>query len=319
MEENISSRERKRIESDQRILAATVAVIGKKGYANSNIREIASEAGITPGLIMQRFETKENLLVQAIHYTNRVWKSVRIPKAMSAYTLLMHIIADAKRMYWENTDNFDFIYQVASSADIPESVRTLQREIFYERGMHEVLRTAQLQGNLPEGDLAVLYNIFICNALRLIRDYSRTGLKMPRDEGFLALIQYKDPIADEQQYLRNCAFDSVSQSYFSLIYFNIQKGTIRIARTIKEIEQYKTEEISAQAFVNVLCENLVDITCKESVLAFLDLSTVIERIGDKKVIAIDCVGKDGCAYRVSFIFVIKEPENEVVLCGIARI
>lgn len=57
----------------------------------------------------------------------------------------------------------------------------------------------------------------------------------------------------------------------------------------------------------------------EAVATFLDLTTVIERIGEKPVIAVDCTGVDQLRYRISFIFVTKEDEKEVVLCGVSKL
>lgn len=198
MEKTPNLRDLKRIESDNKILKATISVIGKKGYTASSIREIAKEAGVTPGLIMQRFESKENLIIQALYTTNKVWKNQFIPEDMMAFDVLTRIIRDAKNMYENDEEGFDFIYTMCSSTDVPDAVRNLQKEIFYERGLYRALKNAQDAGNLPEGDLAVLYNIFTCNALRLIRDYKNAGLKMPKDEHFLGLIQYRDLEAERQ-------------------------------------------------------------------------------------------------------------------------
>lgn len=197
MEKVLNSRELKRIESDSKILKATILTVGQKGYTASSIRDIAKEAGVTPGLIMQRFESKENLALQALYATSEVWKELIIPDSMTAYDMLKRIIYDAKNMYENDQESFDYIYIMLISTDTPEAVRNLQKEIFFERGLYNVLKKAQEAGNLPEGDLTVMYNIFICNALRLIRDYKSAGLKMPKDENFLALIQYRDYIAEE--------------------------------------------------------------------------------------------------------------------------
>lgn len=48
------------------ILAAARAVFGEHGYANGTIREIARRAGVTHGLILRHFETKERLFVTSL-------------------------------------------------------------------------------------------------------------------------------------------------------------------------------------------------------------------------------------------------------------
>jgi AcrR family transcriptional regulator len=48
------------------ILAAARAVFGERGYARSTIREIAQRAGVTHGLVVLHFETKERLFVASL-------------------------------------------------------------------------------------------------------------------------------------------------------------------------------------------------------------------------------------------------------------
>lgn len=319
MEKTLNSRDLKRIESDNKIIKATILTIGEKGYTASGIREIAKEAGITPGLVMQRFESKENLVIQAFNSINRICKGISVPENMTAYEVLIHIISDIKNMYENREDDFKFMYMMCGSTDIPEGVRKLQTEMLHESGLYRKLKKAQDAGNLPIGDLAVMYNIFISNALHLIRDYKRAGLKMPKDENFLSLIQYRDLIAEEQQLYRNKAFESVSQSFFNLIYFNISTGKFRIAKTIEEIEKFSEKFNDGQEFLYSVCNEIVDMKYRETIMNFVDLSTVMERIGDKKVIAEDYVGLDMCTYRISFISILREPSNEVVLCGVQKL
>lgn len=319
MDNELSSRDLKRIESDRRILEAATYVMGKKGYSASSIREIANKAEVTPGLIIQRFNTKENLTVQALYLTNIVWKDLDPTVEVSAYDILMHIIGDAKNMYDNNPDGFDFLYMMCSSTVLPDAVIDIQRKVFYEKGLYGALKKAQDEGYLPDGDLAVLYNIFKCNALRLIRDYKNAGLELPKDETFLNLIQYKDPVAKEHQFYRDKAFESVYQSFFSLTYFNINTGEYRIATTIKAIERIAEKHTNGQEFLNHVCDELVSTNDQSRIKEFLDLSTVLERIDDKKVIYADYFGIDNYRCRISFIYVVKEPGNEIVLCGAQRI
>jgi AcrR family transcriptional regulator len=48
------------------ILEAARAVFTERGYARATIREIARRAGVTHGLVMRHFGTKEQLLIQAL-------------------------------------------------------------------------------------------------------------------------------------------------------------------------------------------------------------------------------------------------------------
>jgi AcrR family transcriptional regulator len=52
--------------SQAAILAAARAVFAERGYAGGTIREIARRAGVTHGLVMRHFGTKERLLIAAL-------------------------------------------------------------------------------------------------------------------------------------------------------------------------------------------------------------------------------------------------------------
>lgn len=54
----------------QEILEAASAVITEKGMAETRIQDIAERCGVSPGLILYYFESKDRLLVEALTYTN---------------------------------------------------------------------------------------------------------------------------------------------------------------------------------------------------------------------------------------------------------
>ncbi|MDO4188227.1 MAG: TetR/AcrR family transcriptional regulator [Lachnospiraceae bacterium] len=191
MEAKLTARELKRIASDKKILRATVEIVGKKGFTHANIRDIAKEAGITPGLIMQRFETKENLLVEAIRSTDIVWKDYQVSKDTDVERILRGIIINAKKLYDEDNDAYRFVKVISGSSDIPKGVVDRQIEYFRVSGIQDVIEEAQKEGKLPEGNAAILYNIFVSHTLRLIWDYKMAGLRIPDDDNILAMIQYK--------------------------------------------------------------------------------------------------------------------------------
>ena len=188
MKNHMTSRDEKRIESDARILKATIEVIADKGYTNANIREIASVAGVTSGLITQRFSTKENLLIQAIHSTHTVWMDHNIPDDLDVEKLLRGIIREFLKIYDRDETVFRFLQVISGSTDIPLNVIYKQRDFFIGCGINKVMTEAQKEGRLLEGNTAVLYNIFFCNTIRLIADFKRAWLDIPDEDFFLSLI-----------------------------------------------------------------------------------------------------------------------------------
>jgi AcrR family transcriptional regulator len=63
------ARQRQR-DRHQEILEAASAVITERGMAETRIQDIAERCGVSPGLILYYFESKDRLLVEALTYTN---------------------------------------------------------------------------------------------------------------------------------------------------------------------------------------------------------------------------------------------------------
>lgn len=196
MKDHLTTRDEKRIESDAKILRATIEVIADKGYTNANIREIANVAGVTSGLITQRFSTKENLLTHAIYSTHTVWMDRSIPKDYDIEDLLRGIIRELLKIYDNDEPVFRFLQVISGSTDIPLNVIYKQRDFFIGGGINRVMTEAQKEGRLLEGNTAVLYNIFFCNTIRLIADFKRAWLDVPDEEFFLSLIMRKKDKAE---------------------------------------------------------------------------------------------------------------------------
>jgi TetR/AcrR family transcriptional repressor of bet genes len=62
------------------IVRAAAAVLGRQGYAETSLKDVAREAGVAPGLLHYYFESKEELLLEVVTVTERQmvanWKSV---------------------------------------------------------------------------------------------------------------------------------------------------------------------------------------------------------------------------------------------------
>jgi AcrR family transcriptional regulator len=61
---------RAKIDRRQEILAAAAQVITDRGLAETRIQDIAEACGVSPGLILYYFESKDRLLVEALTFAN---------------------------------------------------------------------------------------------------------------------------------------------------------------------------------------------------------------------------------------------------------
>jgi AcrR family transcriptional regulator len=71
-------------QTKERIIEAAYRTLVKRGYHETSMKDIASEAGVAPGLAHYYFDSKEDLLVAAIEHgcqpLMRAWESAGITK-----------------------------------------------------------------------------------------------------------------------------------------------------------------------------------------------------------------------------------------------
>ncbi len=64
------TRQRQSTERHQEILEAAARVITDRGLAETRISDIAERCGVSPGLILYYFASKDRLLIEALTYAN---------------------------------------------------------------------------------------------------------------------------------------------------------------------------------------------------------------------------------------------------------
>jgi AcrR family transcriptional regulator len=72
-------------ESDRRLLAAALRLIGERGYRGTSLAAIGEAAGYSRGLAHERFGSKAGLLWAAVKHVLRVWNQEGHARANSAH------------------------------------------------------------------------------------------------------------------------------------------------------------------------------------------------------------------------------------------
>src|ERR1700730_18852682 len=57
----------------EQMLRAALEVIADRGYADTRIADVAERTGISPALVIYYFKTKDQLLTEAIRYSEDSW------------------------------------------------------------------------------------------------------------------------------------------------------------------------------------------------------------------------------------------------------
>jgi AcrR family transcriptional regulator len=80
----------------EQMLRAALEVISERGYADTRIADVAERIGISPALVIYYFKTKDQLLTEAIRYSEDTWYSDglrRLEELPSAAARIEEIVA----------------------------------------------------------------------------------------------------------------------------------------------------------------------------------------------------------------------------------
>lgn len=198
----LTQRGKRRIDTDEKILQAAMHQFGEKGFTSASLTDIAAEAGVSQGLVSQRFESKENLLEAAFKATPAAsfFLSASAGKAAdtandSASNLeatLLSLVAAVKKEQHSNRRRFAFTAMLYTSHDAPESFTTLSHTLYQGTVLPALFKKAPGDGSLvsspSKGDTYHLFLVFYRNALAVIRDCGEAGIPLPEDSYFLAVL-----------------------------------------------------------------------------------------------------------------------------------
>lgn len=177
----------KRIESDNYILDAAIRVFGKKGYSNTSLTDIAKEAGVTQGLISQRFSGKLSIL-DAV-FGRIPTDTLVIPKENPTIEDAFDTVIDKLvGVYDANPEWFAFLRMAYNASDVPDEFFESQKRRFIRSEFYTVMLQAQEEGLVPEGDPFECFMIFYQNAFNLIATARRYKMNLPEKDAFYSIV-----------------------------------------------------------------------------------------------------------------------------------
>ncbi len=144
----------------QEILDAAVRVITDRGLADTRISDIADRAGVSPGLILYYFESKDRVLVEALTFANdrfylRMSREIRrLPSAKDQLTRLIELSTPGYLPGEERLDEWALWIEVwVRALRDPEMAK--EREALDRRwraSIAEIIRAGQQTGEFPAGN-----------------------------------------------------------------------------------------------------------------------------------------------------------------------
>jgi len=151
----------------QEIVEAAARVITERGLAETRIADIAEQAGVSPGLILYYFESKDRLLSEALTYANdqfylRMSREIRrIPSAREQLRRLVDLSVPGYLPEYGRLDEWALWIEVWVRA-LRDAEMAKDREALDQRWRNqiaEIVRTGQASGEftsaVPAEELAL--------------------------------------------------------------------------------------------------------------------------------------------------------------------
>ena len=138
----------------QEILDAAARVITERGLAETRISDIAEQAGVSPGLILYYFESKDRLLAEALTYANdqfylRTSREIRrMPSARDQFRRLVDLSVPGYLPEYERLDEWALWIEVWVRA-LRDADMAKDREVLDERWrsqIADIIRTGTSSG-----------------------------------------------------------------------------------------------------------------------------------------------------------------------------
>jgi len=144
----------------QEILEAAMHVITERGLADTRISDIAERAGVSPGLVLYYFNTKDKVLSEALTFSNdrfyvRMSREIRrLPSARDQLARLIELSTPGFLPGEERLDEWALWIEIWTRA-LRDPEMAKDREVLDQRwraSIAEIIRSGQQTGEFPAGD-----------------------------------------------------------------------------------------------------------------------------------------------------------------------
>lgn len=290
MPEVCKTQAQRRAESNERIIDAAIRCFGELGYDHCSIGAVAKEAGVTKGLVLQRFQSKEALWKASFDVIATQYFPNNTDCLVLQYCLIKTIdrIKNLKKSFPEG---FKFLRSFVNGSD-PLEEMLIGNEAFMKRGVYIAVSQAQDAGIIPKGNIYNLLHAFLGQVINQVDICDKYSIPYPEDEYFLKILQIPDAHIVENQKRKEHILDAMCKSFTSLIYVYIDRNFAEIFRNPNS-DSYLTYTENARESIKEKVISWVDDNELEKMLDFFDFDTIDERMKERSVLTVEFKDKLG--------------------------
>lgn len=183
------SREEQKEISTQKILDAAMREFAKNGYLATTLTDIAERAGVTKGLILARFNSKEELFSAVIKQLFSEYEK-SINTADSFFDVLNKMISDIKADVSSRSDQGKLFQHICNQA-IPESCREGLMTEFGNSKIASIFERAAKEGFVKNEESAGdVYFKFIQAVTYISLGYAKGRMRYPSNGEYLKILGF---------------------------------------------------------------------------------------------------------------------------------
>jgi len=295
---------KRREESDAKIINAAIKDFGIYGYSHCSISQIAKDAGVSPGLITNRYASKEELFEHAFYHS---FKEINIDnsKISEGKDFLIESIKSIVELYSKNTDIFSFMTMIYVGYDLPECFKIRAKEEFKSTEVYNLFCKAQNDGILQKGDIIKLVDVFLAHAYIQIGICKRYGVEIPSNDYFLSAILSEN--IDEDEFYNRQLMNVLLKEFQSTWLIKVNDLTLKIYK----YDEDKAVPNSVQIAQNIKTYNEARLWYIENYVAEQSREKMLEETKIENVIS---KVKYGNSFFVEYIRTFGEEQNYNQLC-----
>lgn len=179
----------KRDASTGKMLDAALVEFSNKGFAGARIASIAEAAGVSKGLLSQRFGSKEEMFLEIIKKKLSVYDPVsktdrQFPNVLRYITKTLKVFAAVK------DDMYKLISICINTEFIPESCSAYIKEWFVDIGVYESMKNDPQINETDKDRLFVRFCSYIKMILGITMSFIEGGFALPTEDDYLHFLGY---------------------------------------------------------------------------------------------------------------------------------
>ena len=178
--------------TDKKIYDAAIVEFGNNGYSNTTLANIAKSSGITAGLIVQNFGSKEDLYRRIVNkiigYLEDTFTDYSDTWDIRCVSIVDHFVKVLKER--PNAVHYlNFYVSMMTSRDTPDDVLKDMYEAFHRSDVGNIISEGQRKGEIMDGDPYAIHTLFWLSMIQIISYCYNNKLEYPSTEWFLQIIR----------------------------------------------------------------------------------------------------------------------------------